>query len=118
MHFVKESFPSLYAVFGFMEVIYGCMPTTPMNKNQDYVQWCRLTEQNKEKNDAPSFAAYIYSHVLYIYSFFQDMLALKELYAQRPAKEECINDPTNPKHYWRFRKWEWVIYMCAVIIIF
>ena len=21
----------------------------------------------------------------------------------RPAKEETINDPTNPKHYWRFR---------------
>lgn len=85
------------------------MPTTPMNKNQDYVQRCRLINQsvqNKEKNDAPSFADYIYSHVLYIYSFLQDMLALKELYAQRPAKEECINDPTNPKHYWRFRKWD------------
>ncbi|KAI5074640.1 hypothetical protein GOP47_0010601 [Adiantum capillus-veneris] len=33
----------------------------------------------------------------------QDILALKEVYAQRPAKEEAINDPTNPKHYWRFR---------------
>lgn len=33
----------------------------------------------------------------------QDILALKEVYAQRPAKEESINDPTNPRHYWRFR---------------
>lgn len=33
----------------------------------------------------------------------QDILALREVYAQRPAKEESINDPTNPRHYWRFR---------------
>ncbi|PKU64882.1 4-alpha-glucanotransferase DPE2 [Dendrobium catenatum] len=33
----------------------------------------------------------------------QDLLALKEEYTNRPAKEETINDPTNPKHYWRYR---------------
>ncbi|KAF8403572.1 hypothetical protein HHK36_011676 [Tetracentron sinense] len=33
----------------------------------------------------------------------QDLLALKEEYTTRPAVEEIINDPTNPKHYWRFR---------------
>lgn len=33
------------------------------------------------------------------------MLALKEEYTARPAKEETINDPTNPKHYWRYRKY-------------
>uniref|UniRef100_A0A2N9HXH8 4-alpha-glucanotransferase n=1 Tax=Fagus sylvatica TaxID=28930 RepID=A0A2N9HXH8_FAGSY len=33
----------------------------------------------------------------------QDLLALKEDYTKRPAAEETINDPTNPKHYWRFR---------------
>ncbi|KAK9170561.1 hypothetical protein Syun_002701 [Stephania yunnanensis] len=33
----------------------------------------------------------------------QDLLALKEKYTTRPATEETINDPTNPKHYWRFR---------------
>lgn len=33
----------------------------------------------------------------------QDLLALAEEYSQRPAEEETINDPTNPKHYWRFR---------------
>ncbi|CAA0827511.1 4-alpha-glucanotransferase DPE2 [Striga hermonthica] len=33
----------------------------------------------------------------------QDLLALKEEYTNRPAMEETINDPTNPKHYWRFR---------------
>ncbi|XP_042003319.1 4-alpha-glucanotransferase DPE2-like [Salvia splendens] len=33
----------------------------------------------------------------------QDLLALKEEYTTRPAVEETINDPTNPKHYWRFR---------------
>ncbi|KVI12197.1 Carbohydrate-binding-like fold [Cynara cardunculus var. scolymus] len=32
-----------------------------------------------------------------------DLLALKEEYTTRPAVEETINDPTNPKHYWRFR---------------
>uniref|UniRef100_A0A0A9E522 4-alpha-glucanotransferase n=1 Tax=Arundo donax TaxID=35708 RepID=A0A0A9E522_ARUDO len=31
----------------------------------------------------------------------QDLLALKD--TTRPAPEETINDPTNPKHYWRFR---------------
>ena len=29
--------------------------------------------------------------------------ALAEEYAQRPAEEETINDPTKPKHYWRGR---------------
>ncbi|XP_057549848.1 4-alpha-glucanotransferase DPE2 [Amaranthus tricolor] len=33
----------------------------------------------------------------------QDLLALKNEYTTRPANEETINDPTNPKHYWRFR---------------
>lgn len=33
----------------------------------------------------------------------QDLLALKVEYTTRPAVEETINDPTNPKHYWRFR---------------
>eukprot|EP00252_Welwitschia_mirabilis_P024591 TRINITY_DN7346_c0_g1_i1.p1 TRINITY_DN7346_c0_g1~~TRINITY_DN7346_c0_g1_i1.p1 ORF type:complete len:954 (-),score=162.82 TRINITY_DN7346_c0_g1_i1:275-3136(-) len=33
----------------------------------------------------------------------QDLLALKQVYSKRPANEETINDPTNPKHYWRFR---------------
>ncbi|CAN1256475.1 4-alpha-glucanotransferase DPE2 [Linum perenne] len=33
----------------------------------------------------------------------QDLLALKEEYTKRPANEETINDPTNPKHYWRYR---------------
>lgn len=33
----------------------------------------------------------------------QDLLALKEEYMTRPAAEETINDPTNPKHYWRYR---------------
>jgi len=33
----------------------------------------------------------------------QDLLALSPIYGQRPAEEETINDPTNPRHYWRFR---------------
>ncbi|KAJ4977566.1 hypothetical protein NE237_008346 [Protea cynaroides] len=33
----------------------------------------------------------------------QDLLALKEEYTTRPAAEETINNPTNPKHYWRYR---------------
>uniref|UniRef100_A0A7S3QVA9 4-alpha-glucanotransferase n=2 Tax=Dunaliella tertiolecta TaxID=3047 RepID=A0A7S3QVA9_DUNTE len=33
----------------------------------------------------------------------QDIMALSARYHDRPAAEECINDPTNPKHYWRFR---------------
>lgn len=33
----------------------------------------------------------------------QDLLALEASYAQRPAEEETINDPTNNRHYWRFR---------------
>ncbi|KAK3273264.1 4-alpha-glucanotransferase dpe2, partial [Cymbomonas tetramitiformis] len=33
----------------------------------------------------------------------QDLMALDEGLAKRPAHEEQINDPTNPKHYWRFR---------------
>lgn len=35
----------------------------------------------------------------------QDLLALKVEYTTRPAVEETINDPTNPKHYWRFREY-------------
>lgn len=33
----------------------------------------------------------------------QDIMALSQAYTDRPAAEEIINDPTNPKHYWRFR---------------
>ncbi|XP_010036394.2 4-alpha-glucanotransferase DPE2 isoform X2 [Eucalyptus grandis] len=33
----------------------------------------------------------------------QDLLVLKGEYMTRPATEETINDPTNPKHYWRYR---------------
>jgi len=33
----------------------------------------------------------------------QDILALSPKYMTRPAAEEMINDPTNPKHYWRYR---------------
>ncbi|XP_039128706.1 LOW QUALITY PROTEIN: 4-alpha-glucanotransferase DPE2-like [Dioscorea cayenensis subsp. rotundata] len=33
----------------------------------------------------------------------QDLLALKGEYTTHPAAEETINDPTNPKHYWRYR---------------
>eukprot|EP00850_Spirogloea_muscicola_P013966 SM000097S24819 [mRNA] locus=s97:544160:552835:+ [translate_table: standard] len=33
----------------------------------------------------------------------QDLMALKDKYSERPAAEETINDPTNPRHYWRFR---------------
>ncbi len=30
-------------------------------------------------------------------------MGLSAEYIQRPAAEETINDPTNPKHYWRYR---------------
>jgi len=33
----------------------------------------------------------------------QDIMALCARYHDRPAAEESINDPTNAKHYWRFR---------------
>lgn len=47
-----------------------------------------------------------YLTCMYIFSWLhdQDLLALKEEYITRPAVEETINDPTNPKHYWRYRK--------------
>lgn len=32
----------------------------------------------------------------------KDLLVLKEEYTTRPASEETITDPTNPKHYWRY----------------
>jgi 4-alpha-glucanotransferase len=33
----------------------------------------------------------------------QDWLALSSHYYTRPATEEAINDPTNKRHYWRWR---------------
>ena len=33
----------------------------------------------------------------------QDLMPLSARVPHRPAPEETINDPTNPKHYWRFR---------------
>ena len=30
-------------------------------------------------------------------------MGLSETYIRRPAGEETINDPTNNRHYWRFR---------------
>lgn len=36
-------------------------------------------------------------------TFFQDLFAMSEKYNDRPPEEESINDPTNPRHYWRYR---------------
>jgi 4-alpha-glucanotransferase len=33
----------------------------------------------------------------------QDLVALSPKYMGRPAAEETINDPNNPRHYWRYR---------------
>lgn len=33
----------------------------------------------------------------------QDWLALSGAYYTRKAEEETINDPTNARHYWRYR---------------
>ena len=30
-------------------------------------------------------------------------MALSPSFSSRPAEEETINDPTNPRHYWRYR---------------
>ncbi|KAK9706614.1 hypothetical protein RND81_07G139100 [Saponaria officinalis] len=38
-----------------------------------------------------------------IFPLQTDLLALNKDYIGRPANEETINDPTNPKHYWRYR---------------
>ena len=40
-------------------------------------------------------------------------MALSAEYIQRPAAEETINDPTNPKHYWRYRMHVTVEDLCA-----
>lgn len=50
----------------------------------------------------------------------QDLLALKEEYMTRPAVEETINDPTNPKHYWRYRIFHsltiYLLRLCPIFI--
>jgi 4-alpha-glucanotransferase len=33
----------------------------------------------------------------------QDWTALSSRYTDRPANRETINDPTNKRHYWRYR---------------
>ena len=33
----------------------------------------------------------------------QDWMALSDKYTDRSARDETINDPTNPRHYWRYR---------------
>ena len=33
----------------------------------------------------------------------QDVMGLSLAYLTRPAAEETINDPTNNRHYWRYR---------------
>eukprot|EP00967_Tisochrysis_lutea_P011678 scaffold13133_cov20-Tisochrysis_lutea.AAC.1 len=43
----------------------------------------------------------------------QDIMALSARYHDRPAAEECINDPTNPKHYWRFRWARAYVHVCV-----
>jgi 4-alpha-glucanotransferase len=46
---------------------------------------------------------FMFLHLIWLSLLYQDLLALKEDYTKRPAREEIINDPTNPRHYWRFR---------------
>jgi 4-alpha-glucanotransferase len=45
----------------------------------------------------------MFLHLIWLSLLYQDLLALKDDYTKRPAREEIINDPTNPRHYWRFR---------------
>lgn len=33
----------------------------------------------------------------------QDLMALSSTYTDRPSMDEVINDPTNSRHYWRYR---------------
>lgn len=33
----------------------------------------------------------------------QDVLALSEAAAERPANDEIVNDPSVRRHYWRYR---------------
>ncbi|GBG70561.1 hypothetical protein CBR_g6687 [Chara braunii] len=33
----------------------------------------------------------------------QDLMALREEYARRPAQEETVNNPRNNRHYWKYR---------------
>lgn len=33
----------------------------------------------------------------------QDLLPLSQRLPSRPATEEQINEPSNPRHYWRYR---------------
>ena len=40
-------------------------------------------------------------------------MGLSAEYIRRPAAEETINDPTNPKHYWRYRMHVTVEDLCA-----
>jgi 4-alpha-glucanotransferase len=46
---------------------------------------------------------FMFLHLIWLSLLYQDLLALKEDYTKRSAREEIINDPTNPRHYWRFR---------------
>ena len=38
-----------------------------------------------------------------VFTLLQDLVALSPKYMGRPAAEETINDPNNPRHYWRYR---------------
>ncbi len=48
-------------------------------------------------------AAHSIEHCADEFDAWQDVMGLSAEYIQRPAAEETINDPTNPKHYWRYR---------------
>ena len=51
----------------------------------------------------PKFGARLCRHATESVLAVQDWLALSQRYYTRPAHEETINDPTNARHYWRFR---------------
>ncbi|PIA53200.1 hypothetical protein AQUCO_00900054v1 [Aquilegia coerulea] len=81
---------------------------------EDEERRCRFYKTMMGSNDAPpsrcvpdiaNFILRQHVEAPSMWAIFplQDLLALKEEYTTRPAVEETINDPTNPKHYWRYR---------------
>ena len=73
----------------------------------------QLRQVLKEEGEAPSACTpdimtkivkqHLESPAMWAIFPLQDLLGTSPVYGLRPAEEETINDPTNPRHYWRYR---------------
>lgn len=82
------------------------------------VCWSVTMGKGDSKHTNMTSILFMFLHLIWLSLLYQDLLALKEDYTKRPTREEIINDPTNPRHYWRFSMFPFPGFLCTSMCVF